>query len=60
MALRSATTSSTKNQTWPGDPEPDFDEDEEDAGTLDDLPGVKEPRQTRRTRKTKSAPSHNP
>lgn len=38
---------------WPGDPEPEFDEDEDDEG-LDDLPGI-EPRQSRRTRKAASA-----
>ena len=53
MASHSAMTSSTKNRTWPGDPEPEFDEDEEDEG-VDDLPGVnKKPRQSRRTRKAK-------
>jgi hypothetical protein len=35
-------------RSWPGDIEPDFDEDEDDQG-LDDLPGI-EPRQPRRTR----------
>lgn len=40
---------------WPGDPEPEFDEDEEDEG-VDDLPGVnKKPRQSRRTRRANSA-----
>lgn len=40
---------------WPGDPEPEFDEDEEDEG-VDDLPGVnKKPRQSRRTRKERRA-----
>jgi hypothetical protein len=37
--------------SWPGDIEPDFDEDEDDQG-LDDLPGI-EPRQPRRTRQNK-------
>ena len=41
---------------WPGDPEPDADDlDDEDSG-LEDLPGVKnKPRQSRRTRKAKNA-----
>ena len=45
----------TPLRSWPGDPEPEFDEDEEDEG-VDDLPGVnKKPRQSRRTRKAKHA-----
>ena len=43
----------TPPRSWPGDIEPDFDEDEDDQG-LDDLPGI-EPRQPRRKRTTKSA-----
>jgi hypothetical protein len=44
--------------SWPGDPEPDFDEDEEDGGTLDDLPGV-DPRPSRRKRTPKRADKNN-
>jgi hypothetical protein len=42
-----------KPKSWPGDPEPEFDEDEEDEG-VDDLPGMK-PRQSRRGRKQQRA-----
>ena len=45
----------TPQLNWPPDLEDDwFDEDDDDAGSTDDLPGV-EPRQARRTRKTDSA-----
>lgn len=45
----------TPPRSWPGDPEPEFDEDEEDEG-VDDLPGTNnKPRQSRRTRRGKSA-----
>ncbi len=43
----------TPPHSWPGDPEPEFDEDEEDEG-VDDLPGV-DPRPSRRTRTPKRA-----
>ena len=42
---------SPQPRSWPGDLDPDFDEDEDDQG-LDDLPGI-EPRQPRRPRRTK-------
>ena len=47
-----------KPRSWPGQADPnDEDEDEsEDGGILDDIPGVQEkPRQSRRSRKGKSA-----
>lgn len=52
-AKRITCTRSPTIHLWPGDPEPEFDEDEDDEG-LDDLPGI-EPRQPLRTRKERCA-----